>query len=87
MDDEQSITEHIEDHEYAGSLDVSHSLGIKQMPPGYALMLNPDRTHFYWLRADGAEGVICWDKWAVWRWANANKERAAGSAIIQAEQE
>ena len=47
------------------------------MPEGYALMLNPDRTHHYWLRFNGNESAIHWDKWAVYRGAIKNKTKAA----------
>jgi predicted DNA-binding WGR domain protein len=50
-------------------MDVSNSLGIRQMPTGYALMINNDMTHFYWLKTDGTESCISWDKWAVYRGA------------------
>ena len=70
-----NLTEHIADHvDGCGSEDRSKSLGIQTMPEGYALMLNPDRTHYYWLRHDGVESVINWDKWSVYRGAIANKE-------------
>ncbi len=49
--------------------DVSGCLGFQQMPHGYKLMLNRDRTHYYWLCYDGRESSICWDKWAVYRGA------------------
>ena len=62
--------------------DVSATLGIQQMPEGYRLMLNRDRTHYYWLRNDGAEGPICWDKWWVYRGAKLNK-----SALLPSEGE
>lgn len=61
---------HVNDHESIGSIDASKSLGIQKMPDGYALMLNPDRTHFYWLRYDGVASVIHWDKWAIYRGAS-----------------
>lgn len=53
--------------------DVSSSLGIQTMPEGYKLILNNDRTHYYWLRDDGVESVIDWDKWRVYRGAKADK--------------
>lgn len=49
--------------------DKSNSLGIKKMPKGYKLMLNGDRTHYYWLKDDETESCIHWDKWAVYRGA------------------
>lgn len=45
------------------------SLGIQKMPEGYALILNEDMTHYYWMNAQGQESVIHWDKWAVRRMA------------------
>ena len=50
-------------------MNVSNSLGIRQMPTGYALMINNDMTHFYWLKMDGTESTISWDKWAIYRGA------------------
>lgn len=64
-----SLGEHVKDHTAAGSIDVSGSLGFAAMPEGYALMLDADRMYHYWLRDDGAESFIHWDKWAVYRWA------------------
>lgn len=62
----------INDHVGVGSYDASNSLGIQDMPDGYALMLNPDETHYYWLRWDGVESAIHWNRWAVYRGAKAN---------------
>lgn len=70
---EQSLAEAIRDHVLCGASDRSASLGFINMPEGYALMLNPDETHYYWLRFDGAESPICWDRFAVYRGAKANK--------------
>lgn len=55
-----------------GCIDYSDRLGIAKMQDGYALLLNSDHSHFFWLRWDGAESQICWDKWAVYRGAKAN---------------
>ena len=74
-----NLQEHIIDHVSCGCLDMNHSLGIQQMPQGYALMLNPDHTHYYWLRADGMESVIDWNKWRVYRGAKKNRADAAGA--------
>ena len=60
---------HVKDHESCGAYREDGCLGFRKMPEGYALMLNPDRTHFYWLRYDGVESVICWDKWGAYRGA------------------
>lgn len=48
------------------------SLGIQQMPDGYALMLDADEAYYFWLRHDGVCGPINWNKWAVRRGAMAN---------------
>jgi len=66
---------HVLDHVNVGSHGMDDSLGIREMPEGYALMLNSDESHFYWIRYDGVESVICWDKWAVYRGAKADKEK------------
>lgn len=55
--------------EALGCLRCDRSLGIRKMPDGYALMLNPDYSHFFLLRSDGAESAIHWNKWAIYRWA------------------
>ncbi|MEQ8511191.1 MAG: hypothetical protein RLN67_02120 [Algiphilus sp.] len=55
--------------EASGSLRCDSSLGVVAMPEGFALMLDPDRMFFYWLREDGTESAITWDKWAVYRGA------------------
>ena len=62
------------DHIGLGCHDMSGSLGIKAMPEGYALMLNSDESHFFWLRYDGLNSVECWDKWACYRGARSDKE-------------
>lgn len=71
---------HPSDFQYyldSGCTDVSGSLGIHKMPDGYALMLDADRSHFFWMeKATGAEGAINWNKWAVRRGAIAHRNRA-----------
>lgn len=57
------------------------SLGIQQMPNGYELMLNYDGTHFYWLRYDGVESCIHWDKWAVYRGAKEDNKLQAKQKV------
>lgn len=67
-----ALKKQIEADECMGSHDKSGSLGICRMPKGYALMLNADLSHFYWLRFDGVSSDVSWDKWSVWRGANLN---------------
>jgi hypothetical protein len=55
------------------------SLGFVKMPPGYALMLNGDESHFYWLRHDGLESVIHWNRWAVYRGAQSDAAKQANT--------
>lgn len=60
--------------DYDPEYDRSGSLGIQQMPEGYALMINVDLTHHYWFElATGARGRIHWNKWSVYRQAKARK--------------
>ena len=69
------LSHHVKSHVVGGCVDKSNSLGIRQMPAGYALMLNADYSHYYWLRHDGEESVIHWDKWAVYKWAKHDSEK------------
>ena len=62
------LKEAINEYEKSGCVDVGKSLGIKEMPLGYALILNSDRTHFFWI-TDSLESQISWDKWAAYRGA------------------
>ena len=50
-------------------------LGFVNMPTGYALMLNADCTHYFYLRYNGGEGAIHWDRWAIYRWAKEDSTR------------
>lgn len=59
----------VADDEAVGAHRCDSMLGIQTMPPGYALMLNSDSTHFYWLREDGCCSAIHWDKWKIYLWA------------------
>lgn len=67
------LSAHVSYYVSSGSFDVSSSLGFASMPEGYALMLNSDRTHHYWINSDGVESSIDWDKWQVYRNAKAHK--------------
>jgi len=69
-----TIDEHIKDHASVGCEHAAHSLGAVRMPEGYALMLDGDRTHFYWLRHDGRESAGHWDRWAIYRSAKRDSE-------------
>lgn len=69
------LSQQVIDHVDGGSVDMSNGLGIKRMPVGYALMLNADYSHYYWLRYDGKESAISWDRWAVYRWAKQDYEQ------------
>lgn len=69
---------HPDDYQYyldSGCEDVSDCLSIQKMPEGFSLMLNADRSHFFWVeRATGRESDIHWSKWAVYRGAKAFSE-------------
>lgn len=64
---------HIEDHKAMGC--VEKGLGIVNPPLGYAIMLNSDHTHYYWLRYDGLESCISCCKWAAYRGAKKDSRR------------
>ena len=62
-----------------GCEDVSRTLGIKAMPEGYALLLNADQSHFFWMeKSTGRESSIHWNKWAVYRGAVSDAKRISG---------
>lgn len=67
----------VADYEAHGAERRDSAMGIQHMPTGYALMLNADRTHYFWLRHDGVEGPIGWDKWRVRRNAFSNAAHIA----------
>jgi hypothetical protein len=76
MDDRAEVMAAVvADHVSMGCTDVSKSLGIVQMPDGYALMLDRDETFFYWLRRDGIESSPTVDKWAIYRGAKSDNEK------------
>lgn len=60
-----TINDVIREHESMGS--TVAKLGAVRLPPGYAVLWNPDGTHAYWVCEDGRESVIHCDKWAVVR--------------------
>lgn len=77
----------VADRESVGAIRCDSMLGFTKMPRGYALMLNSDKTHFYWLRYDGKESSINWDKWAIYRGARivAAKESCMSDEKLLAE--
>ena len=59
-----------------GCEDWSDSLGIQKMPKPFALMLNADKSHFFYFNKDtGEESDIHWSKWAVYRGAKEAQEK------------
>lgn len=68
----------VADYESIGCMRCDRTLGFTRMPDGYALMLDPDRMHFFWLRYDDAESVTDWDKWAIYRGAVDDSRKAVG---------
>lgn len=79
----ERLGKHVEEHEALGATRCDKSLGIRKMPEGYALMLNRDESHYYWLKFDGAEGSEAWDKWYVYHSANMNAESCEIYAMLR----
>jgi hypothetical protein len=73
------LNKHVEQHESFGCSNRSNSLGIQRMPEGYALMLDGDAMYFYWLRFDGNQSCIHWNKWAVRKGAMIDTARTKGA--------
>lgn len=67
MNVEERLQEIIDDYVSLGA--TQGKLGIQKMPKGYALMLNIDRTHYYWINVNRDESGKHWDKWAIYRYA------------------
>ena len=63
----------IRDHINQGSAPIY--LGIQQVPPGYQIMINADRSHFYYVDYLGEESAISCSKWQVYGWAKADAEQ------------
>jgi hypothetical protein len=63
---------HVDSAVRLGCTHADRMLGFQKMPDGYSLMLDADQMYFFWLRHDGAESVIHWNKWAVRRGAIAD---------------
>ena len=72
-----NIEFYVRDHESCGALRADKCLGFRSMPPGYALMLDPDCNEFYWLRCDGVESCQGWDKWSAYRGAVEDSKKPA----------
>ena len=66
------IDELVEDYVSGGCTDYSDRLGFCDVPMGYALLLNRDESHFFYIKEDGKESSIHWDKWAVYNWIKAD---------------
>lgn len=67
-----SLDKHVKEHVDLGCSDRSTALGFAKMPEGYALMLDHDEAYFYWLRHDGVQSDIHWDRWAILKSAKRN---------------
>lgn len=79
----ERLKAHVAEHEALGATRCDRSLGIREMPEGYALMLNRDESHFYWLKFDGSEGFEAWDKWYVYHSATMNSENCKIYAMLR----
>ncbi len=59
----------------SGCVDYSNRLGIVTTPEGYALLLNSDHSHFFYIK-NGVEdeSPIHWNRWAVYNWIKKDSE-------------
>lgn len=72
MAEQLTLEDHVRFAVSCGSIDRGVRLNGKAfMPDGYELM-QADSGHYYFLRADGEESDIHWNRWAVYRWAKAD---------------
>lgn len=80
---EDRLLAHVNDHKLMGCARCDKFLGFRKMPEGYALMLNRDESHYYWLKFDGSEGSEAWDKWYVYHSATMNRENCEILAMLK----
>ena len=66
----------VAEYEKMGCRRIEIGLCNVKMPQGYALMLNADGTHYFWLRQDGVESTIHWNRFVIHRWAKAEALKA-----------
>jgi|GEM_PF-1893809 len=79
----ERLESQIAEHEAMGATRSDKSLGFRKMPEGYALMLNRDESHYYWLKFDGSEGPEAWDRWYVYHSATMNGENCEIYAVLR----
>lgn len=65
----------LKDYLECGCIDYSKRLGIVTIPEGYALLLNSDYSHFFYIKSGGFESCIHWNKWAIYQWIKADKTK------------
>lgn len=70
-----TIFEVVAEHVNEGASLANLGARTPAVPLGYAILMNADGTHFYWVCEDGRESVICWDRWAVLRSAIEDSKR------------
>lgn len=74
-----TLADHVKSAVSMGCTHADNMLGIQKMPEGYALMIDADDMYFFWLRHDGCNSVIHWNKWAVRKGALADSSLARNS--------
>lgn len=74
-----ALAAHVAEHEADGC--TRRSLGAVKMPSGYALMMSADMIYYYGLKHDGTETVIDCRKWAIYRWAKRDAEKASNAQL------
>lgn len=60
---EQALQRVMAQHVTSGNYDATNALGVNTMPHGYALMLNCQQTHYYWVKYNGIQSEDCYHKW------------------------
>lgn len=70
-----SFEDQVKSYTDDGCIDYSNRLGIVQIPEGYALLLNSDHSHFFFIKHGDYESCEHWNKWAVYRWIKADKSK------------
>jgi len=66
----ETIDDAVKDYESLGCSVAA--TGKAKIPDDYAIMLNADESHFFWLHKSDATGPVDWNKWRVLRSAKAH---------------
>ena len=69
----EALLEEVNEYIDIGCQYTPRALGFQSMPEGYALMVNADCTHYFWICEDGRDSCIG-SMWGVYYGAKEDQE-------------